>query len=205
MRAAALTNRAVDLCLEAAAAADHPVAVAGTLAPLEGLAHPEATPASRVLAAEHSEQAARLGASGCDVILVEPMPTLRETLAATAAAHHAHPAVWTTLALRGRALLDGTALELAAQSAVAVGAQALILTGAASSELSAAVGELAALGLQVPLGVRPTVERGVTPERFAADATAAMHHGAQIAGGGAGTTLEHVRALSASVRARAAA
>src|SRR5690606_16753222 len=86
MRAAALTNQAVDLALETAQRAGRPVAVAGVLACLEDRNHPERTPSPRTLSDEHSEQARRLEATGCDLILVDAMPTLRETLAATSAA-----------------------------------------------------------------------------------------------------------------------
>lgn len=209
MRAAALTSQAVDIALDAGLKSGRPVAVAGVLSSLEDPLRPERTPSARTLADEHGEQAARLLATGCDLILVEAMPTVRETLAATAAAHAVMPNVWTTLALTGRAQVgDGAALDDAASYSVAVGAQAVLIESGSMPDLTSAVSTLAGLALGVPLGARASLEPGESSaviDRFAGDLLLVMQRGARIVGGARGTTPDHIRALAARVRARAAA
>jgi S-methylmethionine-dependent homocysteine/selenocysteine methylase len=209
MRAAALTNQAVDLAHEVATRAGRPVAVAGVLASLEDSGHPERTPSPRTLADEHGEQATRLHAAGCDLVLVDAMPTLRETLAATAAARAAMPAVWTVLALEGRAhTADGVALADAAAYAASVGAQAVLLESASIPDLVAAVATLAGLALGVPLGVRASRapdDTALPPDRFALELAQAMQRGARILGGASGATPDQIRALAHRVHTRAAA
>jgi S-methylmethionine-dependent homocysteine/selenocysteine methylase len=195
----------VDLALEAAQGAGRPVAVAGVLGSLEEPVGAERALSPRVLADEHGEQAVRLHAAGCHLVLVDAMPSLRETLAATAAARAAMPAVWTTLSLQNRTLLaDGSALAEAATLAVAVGAQALLLEAASMADLAAAVGSVTALALGVPVGVRGVDE---TPEAdgLARALAPALEGGARILGGARGTTPEQIHALVRRVRARVAA
>jgi S-methylmethionine-dependent homocysteine/selenocysteine methylase len=209
MRAAALTNQAVDLALEVAQNAGRPIAVAGLLGSLEDPSRPDRTPSPRTLADEHTEQARRLEATGCDLILVEPMPTLRESLAATAAARSVRSTVWTILPLRDREhVSEGVSLEEAAAYTVSVGAQALLLEGSSTTELVSAVSKLSALALGVPIGVRQirsSEEGTASADRFASDLSQVLQRGARLLGGARGTTPDDVRALAARVRARAAA
>lgn len=209
MRAAAITHQAVDLALEACQQSSRPVAVAGALGTLEDPRYPGQGLCARTLADEHREQAMRLGSSGCHLVLVEAMPTLQETIAATAAARAAMPMVWTVLSLCGRdRVADETELHRAASCTVAAGAQALLLEGHANTDLVSAVSTLAGLALGVPLGVRVRADGDDTPEaqeRFVTVLLQAAQRGARILGGGDGATPEHVRALAGRVRARAAA
>jgi S-methylmethionine-dependent homocysteine/selenocysteine methylase len=77
---------AVGLARDAARESCRPVAVAGSLAPLEDCYRPDLVPEGAELAREHQEMAEALAAAGCDLILVETMNAVRELVAATRAA-----------------------------------------------------------------------------------------------------------------------
>ncbi|HWY78973.1 MAG TPA: homocysteine S-methyltransferase family protein [Candidatus Sulfotelmatobacter sp.] len=64
----------------------HDVYIAGSVAPLEDCYSPELTPSQKELEKEHYEIVRDLKDGGVDFILIETMITLRETLAALAAA-----------------------------------------------------------------------------------------------------------------------
>lgn len=64
----------------------HPVYIAGSMAPLEDCYSPELTPSNEHLEQEHYACARDLKAGGVDILLLETMITLRETLAAIEAA-----------------------------------------------------------------------------------------------------------------------
>lgn len=66
--------------------ADHPVYIAGSVAPLEDCYSPELTPPDSELEKEHRAMARDLADGGVDFILAETMITARETLAALRAA-----------------------------------------------------------------------------------------------------------------------
>jgi S-methylmethionine-dependent homocysteine/selenocysteine methylase len=119
MRSAALTNHAVDLALEAAQSAGRPVAVAGVLGPLGVATHdPAHAPSLAMLADEHFEQATRLEVAGCDAIVVGPMTTLAEAVAATAAARRVTRAVWVALDAESATVADAARLVVAAGAQV---------------------------------------------------------------------------------------
>ena len=88
-----LARRATDLCRAAVEAVGHG-RVAGGLAPLEDCFRPDLTPDDAALAAEHAELAEALADAGCDLLLVETMPTERELVAATRAAVATGLPVW---------------------------------------------------------------------------------------------------------------
>ncbi len=202
MRAAALTHRAVDIALEEVQRSGRSVAVAGVLGPLEDGSR---TPSARTLADEHTEQAGRLAATGCSLMIVDAMSSLAESLAATSAARTVFPTVWTTLAIRDRAhLVDGTRLDDAATFAAAVGAQVLLLESASVTELVAAAMHLASMAIGVPLGFRsaPTDE---SFERLAGELSQSLPRGVRVVGGSRAATSEFVRALSPRIHARVAA
>ncbi len=205
MRSAALTHRAVDIAQEQAQKAGRPVAVAGVLGPLETAPR---TPSPRTLADEHAEQASRLAAAGCQLVLIDAMPTLAETLAATAAARSVVATVWATLALSDRAhLLDGTPLEQAAPLVASVGAQVLLLESASTSNLGIAAKNLAELALGLPLGFRAAAQTDSadSAERAATEIVLGLHRSVRVLGGSRAAGVDLVRALSTRVRARAAA
>ncbi len=221
MRASALTHRAVDLALEAAASAagGRSVAVAAVLSPLDEQGpsvSPLRTPTTRAIGEEHHEHALRLGSAGCHLIVVEAMPTLIETVAATSAARAAMPAVWTTIALRDRAhLRDGTPLDLAATVITAAGARAILVEGPTQESRLGALDALGTLGLGVLLGARTSArgtegsdESTAAPEdvdRANAELAASIERGARIVGGTGRVTAAQVSALSSLLRGRAAA
>lgn len=65
---------------------DHPVYIAGSIAPLEDCYSPELTPAQDDLLREHFSNALDLKEGGVDFLLLETMITSRETMAAVRAA-----------------------------------------------------------------------------------------------------------------------
>lgn len=219
MRAAALTHRSVDLALEAAATATgRSVAVAAVLSPLDEQGPsvgPSRAPTTRAVAEEHHEHAQRLGSAGCHLIVVDAMPTLLESVAATSAARAAMPSVWTTLALRDRAhLRDGTPLDLAATVVTAAGARALLIEGPTQESRIGALDALGTLGLGVLLGARSSARgkdsdegaaTGEDIERVAAELAGSVERGARIVGGSGRVTAAQVSSLAGLLRARAAA
>jgi S-methylmethionine-dependent homocysteine/selenocysteine methylase len=67
---------------------EHPVYIAGSMAPLEDCYSPELTPPLEDLLTEHAVYAQSLKDGGVDFLLIETMITLRETMAAVQAAKH---------------------------------------------------------------------------------------------------------------------
>ena len=120
-----LLELAVALCREAIPA---DARVAGSMAPLEDCFAPARTPPAEVLDREHAELARALAAAGCDLLLVETMPTLRELRAATAAAAATGLPVWAGITLGPRGdFFDGAAVREAARAAAEAGAQAFLI------------------------------------------------------------------------------
>ncbi len=64
----------------------HPVYIAGSMAPLEDCYSPELTPPLADLLREHAAYAQSLKDGGVEILLIETMITLRETMAAVQAA-----------------------------------------------------------------------------------------------------------------------
>lgn len=196
MRAAALTHRAVDIAIEAAQRAGRPVAVAGALGPLENSA--AATPSPRLLAEEHAEQALRLATAGCDLVLVDAMPTLRETVAAVSAARRVMNVAWAVLTLGalGRTA-EGATLAEAAAMVISAGANALLVQVRTIDELRTVTDLFTRETLGVPFGAR-----AATPELGADDLVLGAQHGACIV---SAATPDLLHALASRVRARVAA
>jgi S-methylmethionine-dependent homocysteine/selenocysteine methylase len=191
-----LARRAVELCREAVGTGAR---VAGSLAPLEDCFSPQLTPDPASLATEHAALARCLAEAGCDLLLVETMPTLRELIAATRAAVATGLPVWAavTLGPRGDFFTSGELAE--AQHAVAGEGGRAFLINCSSPPLITAVLEA--------LPTVPGLSRGAygnaifaggaawTPQRYAAEAGAWAATGASILGCCCGTGPAHLAQL----------
>jgi S-methylmethionine-dependent homocysteine/selenocysteine methylase len=69
---------------------EHPIYIAGSMAPLEDCYIPELTPPAVDLLTEHAVTAQSLKDGGVDFLLIETMITVRETMAAVQAAKQVH-------------------------------------------------------------------------------------------------------------------
>lgn len=194
-RAAALTNRAVDLALEAVQEVHGAVAVAGVMFPLEGREDPDATPPDSVLHEEHGEQAQRLLAAGCDALYLESMPTMREAVAATAAAVRVGLPTFTSFAVSAdQHLISGDDLSLAARAVRAAGADVVCVNGGSTlGEAERAAGVVAQAG--VPWGCLPDLPARVRSDKLVALALKLSARGASVFGGCCGVSPDDLLAV----------
>lgn len=104
------TKRAIDLARSATFQSNKEVFVAGSIGPLEDCYHPELTPPNAVLVTEHSLHIQHLYESGCDLLLIETMPTLREAIIAAEIALRYPLPVWISMQTNsdGTAFFDGS-------------------------------------------------------------------------------------------------
>jgi S-methylmethionine-dependent homocysteine/selenocysteine methylase len=198
-----LAARAVALCRKAAGPGAR---VAGSLAPLEDCFTPSATPDDATLAAEHAEHAAALERAGCDLLLVETMPTLRELRAATRAAAATGLTVWAAITLGpGGDFFDDAGLRDARQCAADEGAQAFLLNCSAAGRITAALQGALARGTPpsgLLLGAYANAIFGpggaVSPAAYVLEAARWKASGATLLGSCCGTGPAHVAALRAA-------
>jgi S-methylmethionine-dependent homocysteine/selenocysteine methylase len=209
------TKAAVALAREAVleAGAGRPVAVAGSIAPLEDCYRPDLVPDDACLRAEHGIKAGNLVAAGVDLALVETMNTAREAVAALGACVAAGlPAAVSFVCAPGKRLLSGEPVADAVAAVLAAGPPPLaILVNCCPPAV--AVEALAAVRAAAPAvrcgvcangegapdpaaGWRFDRASGVDIEAFVAAARRALALGATVLGGCCGTTPEHVRALA---------
>jgi len=191
-------ERAVALCRQAVGRAR----VAGSLAPLEDCFAPELTPDDAALAREHAALARALARAGCDLLLVETMPTTRELLAATRAAVDTGLPTWAAVTLGPRGdFFDDPGLAAACREAAAAGAGAFLVNCSAPGRITRALrGPLAsAAGTGLALGAYANAlfEAGPPwpPGRYLEEARAWVACGATLLGTCCGTGPAHVRAL----------
>jgi S-methylmethionine-dependent homocysteine/selenocysteine methylase len=199
----ALARRAVALCRDAAAGAR----VAGSIAPLEDCFSPGRTPPDAALQREHAALAGCLAEAGCDLLLVETMPTLRELRAATAASVATGLPVWSALTLGPAGdFFDVAGIAEARAAVLDAGAQAFLINCSAPPRITAALDALP------PPAAPPAPALGAygnclfeggtdwSPERYADEAARWAARGARILGGCCGTTPAHLFALRARLR-----
>ncbi len=192
-----LAHSAVAVCRQAVGPRAQ---VAGSLAPLEDCYAPERTPDDAALAREHAALAEVLTAAGCDLLLVETMPTRRELVAAVRAAAACGLPVWAavTFGPEGR-WFAGDELRRAADEAQRAGASAFLLNCSDPATITARLGELAPReGLRLGAYGNAIFDRGGlwTPTRYAREARRWEAAGATILGGCCGTRPEHLRAVT---------
>ena len=196
----ALLRLAVRLCKESV---PEGARVAGSLAPLEDCFSPQLTPPDDALTREHGELARALAEAGCDLLLVETMPTLKELRAATEAAVATGLPVWAGVTLGPRGdFFDADGVRAAARAAADAGAQAFLVNCTApplTSTLLESLAESAARPSTLALGAYANTifEGGVEwpPERYVEEARRWRQAGASIIGGCCGTTPAHIAAL----------
>jgi homocysteine S-methyltransferase len=206
-RAKELTELAVSLAKQAAeAATDHPVWVAGSVAPLEDCYEPDLIPDSETAFHEHTELVQCLVDAGVDLILIETMNAIQETIAAARAAQHCGLPIfisWTCSSegkiLNGDSLQDGIrSLEPYKPSAFLVNCTPCKNIGSALQKMheisKVPIGAYANVGKAEPVnGWEFTFE--TDPAAYAHEAANWIRLGAKIVGGCCGTNPGHISAL----------
>ncbi len=209
-RSAALTGTAVELALDAVAAAKRPVAVAGLLG-----ARWIAPVLPERITEEYAMHATRLSTSGCEIIIargVSPEVFQHGTqlarvirMAAIVSGCATQVPTWALLeTVDGECLDDGDSVEDAARGAVDAGAHAVIFdvpnetAGRMAIEIASRAG---AARVGVLLAAGPDSKHGVPNISAPLDAWVGacirlVDAGARIVGGGASTTLMHLSGLS---------
>ncbi|GIJ30568.1 homocysteine S-methyltransferase [Micromonospora qiuiae] len=211
--AARLVHVAVSLAREAATAVARPVAVAGSIAPIEDCYRPELVPDDAVLRDEHAWLAGQLAHAGVDLVLVETMNTIREAVAAVRAARAYGLTTWASfVCAQGGHLLSGEDVVAAATAVRAAGASAVLVncTDPAGTERALArlgqadIGRLGAYpNLEDRSGLPPAtpVDRylppALSPTAFAGLRNTGPWRGLDIVGGCCGAGPEHIAALRA--------
>ncbi len=186
--------------------------VAGSIAPLEDCYHPELSPADADpdgTRAEHAELAKLLAEAGCDLILCETFPHVREGLFAVEAGLETGLEVWAAFTGGPDANLLTTAeVATAGRLAAELGASAVLVNCVSAARIGDYVRALRdAVESSVPVGCyanagRPDEQMGWSsdpgaPERYADAAGDWIAAGAAIVGGCCGTGVAHVAALAA--------
>jgi homocysteine S-methyltransferase len=185
-RAAKLSSLAIDLAISAVEGCGRQVAVAGVLPPMEAR--------DEKLRGEQLAHAQRLAAAGADLIFVDPAQTLREAVAATAAASQTGLPVIVALAVTETGnLSDGESLELVCAALAGAGARGFIAAPSDPAGEVRATVELAGQGR--PWGVYCATGTRLSPTEYAERMLALAEEGASLLGGEDFATPEHVRAL----------
>lgn len=199
-RSALLTGIAVELALEAAHAADRPVAVAGVLG-----SEMVAALQPKRMSEELSEHAQRIAAAGVELILARGQGSRLELMAAVAAAAETDLPTWASVeCLPGGVLAHGGRLSELCADLIEAGASALLFEVSSIDDALLLlqqcrdVGSALAPGVLLSAGpdsVRGFPSAGADPVRWAARALELDSGGARIIGGGAGSTEDYTRAL----------
>jgi S-methylmethionine-dependent homocysteine/selenocysteine methylase len=198
-RAQELTTRAVELAFDAVQSLDANVAVAGVLAPLEPGEDPSRTPSQDVVQAEHEGQARWLFEAGCDAIVVDTMPTIREAIAATVAAASTKLPVFTALhTTPENTLVSGEDLGKAARAVRDMGANVVLISGGSTLGDSERAGNIL-LQTGIPWGVLPNMPPRVLRERLLALAKRTFAKNGVVFGGTTNIGPEEMQAVAESL------
>jgi S-methylmethionine-dependent homocysteine/selenocysteine methylase len=198
---------------------DGQVAIAGVLSPLEHCFRPDLAPAEDVARREHDVLARALAEGGADFLLLESMNTIGEARAALGAARATGLPVWVSFVIGPEGdLLSREPLGQAVSEMERGGAEAVLVNGAPSADIHAAIGKLKA-SARSSIGGYAHIGRfsppswkfeffpqfadtdQTSPEDFAAQAIGWHSQGAQIVGGCCGTRPAHIAALRARLGA----
>ena len=185
-RSAKLSSLAIDTALSAVQASGRSIGVAGVQPPMDA--------SDARLRGEQMAHAQRLMAAGADLIFVGPVRTLREAVAATAAAVQTQLPVVVELDVDDDGNLpDGEGLDVVCGALAGAGALGFLARpNGPSGEMRATV-ELSTLGR--PWGVLYAGGREMTPTEYAERALGLAEEGATLFGGDDICTPEHLRAL----------
>jgi S-methylmethionine-dependent homocysteine/selenocysteine methylase len=224
-----LTQFAVKIAHEAARQADHHVFVAGSISPLEDCYAPQLVPPDSELWIEHAEMAHDLAQTGCDLLLVETMNTIREAvIAARCAAATGLPVCVSFVAGRNGlppdqvsdlnldedlarvTLLSGESITEAVRALQRLQPAVILINCVPLAYIDRAFDELRAahrgpIGLYANVGHADdqtgwTLTDDVKPAAYAQHALHWMRQGAAIIGGCCGTTPDHIAALKDLLR-----
>jgi S-methylmethionine-dependent homocysteine/selenocysteine methylase len=210
-RSEALTALAVALARKTAdEAAGRTVLVAGSIAPLEDCYRPDLVPSDDELHAEHELHAARLARAGVDFILLETMGTIREAVAALAAARDTgNEVIVSFICKEGGHLLGGEPLTDAVRAVARLKPTMLSLNCVPVNQVDAAIDALESewsgpWAVYANAGMPDDLESGVittavSPEEYATYARHWLSSGARLIGGCCGTTPAHISAVRAIV------
>jgi len=220
-QATALTQKAVMLAKEAVqhSAEKRPVAIAGSISPLNHCFRPDLSPAVDEALIEHAESAQLLANAGVDFILLETMNTIIEAKTALQVARKTSLPVWISfvLAPAGKTILSGDSISDAVEEMGALGCDALLLNCAPPDDITTGLNELARV-CKIPFGAYAHIGRydppswkfefhpqftetdAWPPARYAGAAKKWRDLGATVLGGCCGTTPAHIEAVRESVR-----
>lgn len=188
------------------------IAIAGSLAPLEDCYQPGRVPKQEnILSSEHSEMATALAGAGVDLILVETMNSIRELVAAAAAAVSTGlPAIASMVTDGEGRLLSGESIGDAARALISLSQppDALGVNCVPARRIGGDLARLRAAAPGIPLVIYGNAGRAldeslglftepIDPYEYAALARSWLGAGARIVGGCCGTNAAHVRALRA--------
>jgi S-methylmethionine-dependent homocysteine/selenocysteine methylase len=185
------------------------IAIAGSLAPLEDCYRPDLVPSEAESSSEHSEMAAALAAAGVDLILVETMNSIRELVAATAAAVSTGlPVLASMVTDGGGRLLSRESIGDAARALLSLSPppDALGVNCVPARRIGGDLARLRAAAPEIPLVIYGNAGRAldesrgiftepIDPYEYGALARGWLGAGARIVGGCCGTNAAHVRAL----------
>lgn len=185
-RAAKLSSLAVDLAVAAVEGCGRPIGVAGVLPAMQG-------PDDR-LRGEQVAHAQRLLSAGCDLIYVDVVHTLREAVAATAAAAETGLPVIVAIAVNeSGSLAGGESLDTVCSALAGAGARGFVAAPSEpAGELRATV-ELSSMGR--PWGVLCAGSTVLSPSEYGERVLALYEEGATLLGGESFAGPDHVRAL----------
>ncbi len=201
-----LNRLAIELAREAVVTADRPVIVAASVGPVADCYQTDLVPTADELAIEHAQLADWLRSAEPDLVWIETMGTVREAVAASAAAQAAElPAVVSLLLREDGALLSGEALANAVTVVSVYEPLALGLNCIPPRGLTEWLPRLRDL-TELPLVAYAHINNAVplpgwsyaeqtTPAEYAEYARQWFDAGVSVVGGCCGTTPAHIHAL----------
>jgi 5-methyltetrahydrofolate--homocysteine methyltransferase len=207
--------RAVEIARKAAASRNDGVMVAGSMGPVGALIKPYGPLQAEDVQATFAEQAKALAEGGADLLLIETMFSLEETMAAFEGAKSVTdlPVVVSFSYDRGTRTMMGVKPKDVIKRYCEMGATMIGANcGTTLENMEAVVKEYAATAPDVPLWVKPNAgvphmdietEQGVYdmgPQDMATYAKKYVELGARVVGGCCGNTAEHVAAIVKAVK-----
>lgn len=205
-RARELTFLAVNLAQQANDQSNKNIRIAGSVAPLEDCYEPDLMPDAETAFREHSEFIAWLVEAGVDLILIETMNTIQESVAAARAARGYQLPIYIswTCAPDGK-ILSGENIDEAVRRLEPYEPAAFLVNCTPSKDIPSAmrkmrnatnkpIGAYANVGKAEPIfGWEFSHELSVST--YADQAEIWIREGAQIVGGCCGTTPDHIAEL----------